>query len=715
MQIARYTVIGVERASGNDVEWVVEAASEENARAKAELRGAVVTSIRRPKDTLTPAAPGGGDATHAPMAADEAARRWAWKRIAKWAYNWYLLLGVWIVMGLLLNLSGWSEFQQRTQGHWVSPGMMSLAVAELVVTSVLITLLFLAQRLMRQRIDAAANFIQWLLIARCALNVLDFLMVILILPGPNTPAAVMPPLIGSTFWCAVCLPFIRPLRKPRFAAFSRMVNHLLRHGVPMRFITDAAVRDDAAGQTSGFDPTRPNVVQLAEPTTKYGWSRLVRSILVGVVVIPEEVRFELALPPASPGPCTGAHTADPLPIGRQPGAAAVTPVVAKRGTAWRCLTCTFGVSALVGGCVLLNAIAKQPTPTVAATNQVSDTAPAVDNGKEHWPTVFSLSNNDVPPASEDDLASGGKALEQMEGAYGFYIYQTWSIDVLESKFPAYRRQLESARDNFDIRFKNAIDNIDRILGAKAPDWAQARWQLRQSAEQQIRPDGLTESATIGYLTELRQRSNGKMPILETLLTFDPTYMAQPDREFADGYIQVYRTGANEASHGLRLTIEYPRSWRAQSSERQNVVQLLTSEDGRGTTLLSLAAMPLPDAHARVSDADIDELSREGIGELVWKQLSRNIKTLDSGVVSIGGRRAAWAENTCAATMVGIEMQFHGLTFIFADDNRIICLMFMSGAVPGVSKSTADDEFKRHTRLFQLMLTTLVVQRRTNVN
>jgi hypothetical protein len=42
----RYHVCGVDRATGMDTEWHVHAASEENARVKADLEGITVTSVR---------------------------------------------------------------------------------------------------------------------------------------------------------------------------------------------------------------------------------------------------------------------------------------------------------------------------------------------------------------------------------------------------------------------------------------------------------------------------------------------------------------------------------------------------------------------------------------------------------------------------------------------------------------------------------------------
>jgi hypothetical protein len=345
--------------------------------------------------------------------------------------------------------------------------------------------------------------------------------------------------------------------------------------------------------------------------------------------------------------------------------------------------------------------------------------------EDRWPKAFTMTTmcNNLPQASVDDALSGNNILEDMAGAYGFCAGQEWSVHGLEARFPQYAQQLAFAQAAFDLKFKDSVDNINRILEAKLPDdWHKARQQLHDTLEKQIDFNSLTESDATSVLEMVKDRSEGKIPSphLEILLTFNPAYMANPASEMADGYKREFRTDGSGAADGVKLSMEYPCSWRADSGQRfEGAVEMFTSENGKGLSLLSIGVASLPPEVSReiaktrgVSNADLEQVRGSATPEIL-EQLSQqvgfhNTHTLDSGVATLSGHPTLWAEYTAEMNRVGIQIKFHNLMILFFDRNRLLCFMCMCGAGPD-SKITADDQFKRNAGLFQLMLNSLVVQ------
>lgn len=656
---------------------------------------------------ITPATetPDHGFASATTSAVDEMARRWPWSRVAKWSYNWYLLFWVWTVFGLFWTWGQWDQCQRaKDSGVKFSDIAWMLIVVELIWNLASISTVFIAQMKMRQRIDVAAKIVAWLLVINWFVCIADSIAAEAVLPK-GSQTSIGSGIIAYSIRCAILLPLLLPLRNRRFVAFSNILAVWMRDGLPEELAAQA--RGSLRLKRNGA-PVRPHIV----------WRKLLRAITYEEVTLPEEADVSLRKSAEALIPNHNVQSRAAMPPAPKRGTRNTSAQVVARRMVPRGGLLLVGMAALAGiafeGAYLLDlfpASIYQRTPAIAAAGETPDNSRPGSIPEERWPRVFEASSNDISAASEDDIASGEKALEQMANASGFYMGQTYSIGVLEEKFPRYFRQLEYARRTFDTRFKGATDNIERILEAKAPGWTQARLQIQQTVEQRLHPESLTDADAKEFLRELKERSDGHLPILATLLTFDPTYMAQPAREFLDGYKQVYRTAGGPTSYGLRLSLEYPQSWRAETPSQQNVIQSFTDEDGRGSTLLVISAGALPETlHATSSlNTEIDRLRKEGFKSIWQGSGARDLKTLDSGFVTLAGHRTAWAESIWNMNRVGIEIQLHGLIFAFADHDCFVYLMFFSGASPGVSKNNADIEFQRHARLFQLMLNSVAVQ------
>lgn len=302
MEIDQYKVSGVDRKTRKDVEWIIEAASEQNARAKAELFGAVVTVVARldlPATSGQQADPARSVSNN--YEADQALEtkprsdrkaaaddtRWPWQRLARWTYNWYMLLTLWLVTVPLWALSEWGALLhiERIERKPLPQGIFAIVFVESVVAVALMYFIIQIRARMRERADAASSLLQTVLLA---LIIFDTVQMILVMAFDLGIKSFIPRALGAAFCHILLLLLAMPLDNPRFAALSRFLNYFSANGVPQRFV----LRVPFIGwrQRPDFDLCAPYVAQADEPRVNLSWRKLLRCIATGKVVLPVTVK-----------------------------------------------------------------------------------------------------------------------------------------------------------------------------------------------------------------------------------------------------------------------------------------------------------------------------------------------------------------------------------------------------------------------------------------
>jgi len=285
-QSQRFRVVGVNRQSGQDTELTVEAVSEANARVKTELRGIVVTAI-------SPQAQAASDVSSSPATAPgrsprptgDLSQRWPWRRVAKWLYNWRLLVSVWLIMSLLACLPRAVTIVNSGPmlEAWPSPARGVMVVTALAILAGSIYCYGRIVVLFGRDPYLAGNWLNWVLIAEIIL-----LGLLLVLSMSDVRYAVEFPLHEAASRVALLL-LARPLLNSRFAEFSQLFQALSFTGVPRSFI----VRQPFVGRRREppFDARMPYIVTPNEPMDRMGSNRLLRGIAVGSVIVPPVVSF----------------------------------------------------------------------------------------------------------------------------------------------------------------------------------------------------------------------------------------------------------------------------------------------------------------------------------------------------------------------------------------------------------------------------------------
>ncbi len=194
-------------------------------------------------------------------------------------------------------------------------------------------------------------------------------------------------------------------------------------------------------------------------------------------------------------------------------------------------------------------------------------------------------------------SAGAHALEHTRGeikafgrAYGFYIGQVISLEIIEREFPGLSAQVALSRLMFDTTFGDSLRAIEaeltKTLGANAAQ------QIASEGRKKLLPilekNKLSQADAQKFIETVKSRTQGENiepDVLETLLA--NKYRANPVAEFTDGWRQRYKTDGSGKSLGLQISMQLPKSWRAKEGERPHIVQKWRSEGGHGGAIIML--------------------------------------------------------------------------------------------------------------------------------
>jgi serine/threonine protein kinase len=257
---------------------------------------------------------------------------------------------------------------------------------------------------------------------------------------------------------------------------------------------------------------------------------------------------------------------------------------------------------------------------------------------------------------------------------------------------------------FNRRFRPSVEQIDNILSRELPDWQSTKDGLNAKASAFLtdRVDGQTAMMIVTNL-ESYAAGNVPSPHLETLLTYQPDFIRQPNRELLAGYKNVYTTDGSGKSQGVKLSIKYPKSWKATPARMPHVVQFLKSQNGIGFETMGISVANVSEfMPGNVKDDDILELMDD---KEFWQTGSS--KVLNTGAARIANDKPAiWAEVSTRRQRGGIDLETYSVRFAFLESKKLVIVEFLASGLPGMP--TARNRFARSAPLFYLMMTSLLI-------
>ena len=293
--------------------------------------------------------------------------------------------------------------------------------------------------------------------------------------------------------------------------------------------------------------------------------------------------------------------------------------------------------------------------------------------------------------------------------YGYYNGQKLSIERIQKEFPTLSAAAFQAQMEFDLVFKPSYKNIEKELQKLFRQrWTNYKGQLRRKLTNSLGSTSINKIQASAFIRTLRQRAKGKIepPILETLLTYNPKFQISPVQELLRGFKSSYRTKGHPKAKGVDFQIDFPRSWRPKEGRRPNVIQLMTSKNGRGleSILLMVKKIPLPSGYKFTEQELKDFFSPQGLREM----LPKGATFISAQAIVMDNKKGGMVVFDQTLQRIDQKIFIRSLHFITLYENKMIFIQCMVA-------SQKDDQidltkrFRQMEPLFKLVANSFIIQ------
>lgn len=308
----------------------------------------------------------------------------------------------------------------------------------------------------------------------------------------------------------------------------------------------------------------------------------------------------------------------------------------------------------------------------------------------------------APLYSDFDL----QRLSDLSKTYGYYNGQRLNIERIQKDFPALAAEATKAQMKFDLVFKYSYENIEKMLREMLGDkWDEYQIQMQEKAEKVLSDFSISAEQAVAFIKQVALRAKGDIesPVLETLLTYNPEFQKNPAKEFLRGFTHTFRTKHHPKAKGVDFQIQYPKSWLAKEGKRPNVIQLFTSENGRGLDSIGLMVKDFP--QPANSDEELTDLfSAESLREMLPDKAS----FISAKPVVLDRQKGVMLIIEQVGQRLDITMKVRSLQFITIYNNKMIFVQ--CGVVTtDENANSLNERFKKMEPLFKLVGNSFVIQ------
>ena len=152
-------------------------------------------------------------------------------------------------------------------------------------------------------------------------------------------------------------------------------------------------------------------------------------------------------------------------------------------------------------------------------------------------------------------------------------------------------------------------------------------------------------------------------------------------------------------------MQYPKSWRAKEGQRPNVIQLLTSENGRGldSIVILIKDLPLPPGPTLSEQELSDFFSPQSMREMIPDGAS----FVTTKPVILDGQKGGMIVFDQIQQRVDMQLSLRALQFVTVYKDKIIFVQCMA-ATEGNGQKELVDRFTRVEPLFRLVANSFVI-------
>lgn len=314
--------------------------------------------------------------------------------------------------------------------------------------------------------------------------------------------------------------------------------------------------------------------------------------------------------------------------------------------------------------------------------------------------------------SANDLVLTDATARDIGQAYGFHLGQNFSLDAIEQKFPELAQQARIAKLQFESSFAASITNMDGVLSHKGGEWGKVKTELRDKIATTLGSQVLTSNSAKDFIETVSKRAKGDIPspVIETLLTFHPSYIAKPPREFLDGFKARFTSDGSGKARGVKFHLDFPKSWSSADGNRPNIVRKFVSQNGRGFEMIMVIvkSLPLPPGE-KLTDKDIEEMVAEvATPSELKKMLPDGARFISGDSLRLDGRPGFYQKYSLKQQQLDFTVSSLAVSYTVYYQTSMIQIQCQ------VSTESSDEQalkqrFEKFEPLFKLVANSLVIE------
>lgn len=292
-------------------------------------------------------------------------------------------------------------------------------------------------------------------------------------------------------------------------------------------------------------------------------------------------------------------------------------------------------------------------------------------------------------------------------AYGYIIGQEYSLYNIKKKLPQFEMSILRSQMMFNSTFGKSKDGMRKYLVEYLGQNDFNRLlenglirEIKNMLDNQI----VTEEIAINFISEVEGRAKGNIPstVLQTLLSFQ--FADRPQDEFTSGFTSTFKTKGHPKSKNTDWQIKVPKSWKAEETNRPNIIQKFVSDYGSGTQSIMLMVK-------EISQSKDYKMTKEELNDFFTEKEMKNM-------VPDGGNFISFTKMTFDNNIGGmiefenindrldLKLKIRMLQFMFIRGNKIYFLQcFVGSEKPDMDLSL---EIKKYLPLYRLVANSIVV-------
>lgn len=308
-------------------------------------------------------------------------------------------------------------------------------------------------------------------------------------------------------------------------------------------------------------------------------------------------------------------------------------------------------------------------------------------------------------APPDARSISGEMFRDAFSVFSLTEAQERSAAAIIAKFPDLRQDATMAKIEFDEAFGPAIRAVDDFLTQNSSaefDWPSLREKLEAEIGQ-LDFSQMSRQQALDYIETIRKRTKGDGPqrIYRVLMAFHPVYAEKPHMELVNGYKKEYTSDGAGKSLGLKISIEYPRSWEAAEGRRPHILQKFESPDSSASAMIYVNDIPLP---ARLS-SDQDNLDYLSSREYIEKEMPGAV-FLSRSKTTIAGKPSAICDAILTRSAPAGDITVRTRMYFILHKQKIVTFTVDTAADGLKSRDEMEARFRNYEMLFDLMATSI---------